>query len=795
MYMKLNYTVGLGSKLIVMVTVLIVLAIGVVVSIATDLFTEDAVTKAQESNRESAESVAVQVQLLFEDRTQRLTLAAKSLEVSDENERRDEIRKILKSMDDAVSFVVYRVGSGGQISPYFTIISETQTAELKLQEEKLVRGFQSNLVNDYKLAPLDAKIFNTSRLLGFPSYSLGWVGFPKAQAPDPKLERVDQFPEGTYLFRADFRQDTLRRFFPKRSLGEYYLIDRKGMLFAHSEADRLRDLLGGQSLADLPIVEQVRVSPLSNLQMQYESLNGDKTLASFRKIGQTGLSVVAEVPRRRALATLERVQYRSLLVMCVVVGVAFIFNFFFSESITRPIRLLFEATQKIVSGQFDVKLKVRTNDEVGALSKAFLNMAQGLKERDQLKGAFNKFHSKEIAKKLLSGEIKLGGEKKFATVFFSDIRNFTQMSEKMTPDQVVMLLNDYMTEMVKIIYKHNGVVDKYIGDAIMAIWGVPESTPQDSVNAVNATLEMRKQLLEWNTKRRGLGLPEVQIGMALHAGEVLAGNIGSEERLEYTIIGDTVNQASRLESSTKLLKTDLVVSEEVQKLVLGHGFDFGPVLEIRVKGKVNLLRAHKVVGRTGPDGALETTLTDFEIAKLRAENSSTFVSELEEEKVVTANQRKLIGNLPEEKWFICDPHFGPDFVGPFQKDTLLLKFKQKQIGPQAMVRRNEAEVPVALTTWPELGRTTMPQIQYPAPIQDIQDQSTVDEWYVAGPNQTTLGPYTLEELRSALKFGHVTRTTYVWNRVFDRWCYLYEAPGFERRGGTSGPPPPPAQAV
>ncbi|MBX9769103.1 MAG: GYF domain-containing protein [Bdellovibrionales bacterium] len=792
--MKLNYSIGLGSKLIAMVTVLIVLAIGVVVSIATDLFTEDAVTKAQESNRESAESVAVQVQLLFEDRTQRLTIAAKSLEVSDEIERADEIRKILKSMDDAVSFVVYRVGSSGQVTPYLTIVSESQKVELKLQEEKLVRGFQMKFIEDYKSFPLDAKIFNTSRLLGFPAYSLGLVAFPKGLAPDPKLARVEQFPEGTYLFRADFRQDTLRRFFPRRSLGEHYLVDRAGILFAHSDAERLGDLLAGKNLADSPITEQIRVSQLSNLQMQYDGPAGDKILASFRKVGQTGLSVVAEVPRKRALATLERVQYRSLLVMCVVVGVAFIFNFFFSESITRPIRLLFEATQKIVSGQFDVKLKVRTNDEVGALSKAFLNMAQGLKERDQLKGAFNKFHSKEVAKKLLSGEIKLGGEKKFATVFFSDIRNFTQMSEKMTPDQVVMLLNDYMTEMVKIIYKHNGVVDKYIGDAIMAIWGVPESTPQDSINAMNATLEMRQQLLVWNTKRRGLGLPEVQIGMALHAGEVLAGNIGSEERLEYTIIGDTVNQASRLEASTKLLKTDLVVSEEVQKLVQGHGFDFGPVLEIRAKGKVNLLRAHKVIGRLGADHKLETTLSEFEIAKVRSETSASFLGAAEEEKT-SLGQLGSPALSSDEKWFVRDPQFGPEFVGPFHKDTLILKFKQKQVTAQAMVRRNETENPMPLTSWPELGRTVMPQIQYPAPMNEIQEQSTADEWYVAGPNQTTLGPYTLEELRSALKFGHVTRTTYVWNRVFDRWCYLYEAPGFERRGGSSAPPPPPAAAA
>src|SRR5262249_35275606 len=150
-----------------------------------------------------------------------------------------------------------------------------------------------------------------------------------------------------------------------------------------------------------------------------------------------------------------------------------------------------------------------------------------------------------VTEDLLKGNLELGGSKKMVTVFFSDIRGFTAFSEGHTPEQVVQMLNEYFQIMVGIINKHGGIVDKFIGDAIMAVWGAPNATDRDTQNAVKACIEMRQALNSLNELRAGRGQVPIKIGMGLHRGEAISGTIGSSERMEYTVIGDTVNQSSR----------------------------------------------------------------------------------------------------------------------------------------------------------------------------------------------------------------------------------------------------------
>jgi adenylate cyclase len=187
---------------------------------------------------------------------------------------------------------------------------------------------------------------------------------------------------------------------------------------------------------------------------------------------------------------------------------------------------------------------------------------------------------------LQEDRIRLGGEKIPVTVFFSDIRSFTSSSEKMAPEAVVEMLNEYMSEMVSVIEKWGGVVDKYVGDAIMAIWGMPTQDPaRDAEKAVFACLEMRLKLAELNERRRHRDQPPIQIGMGLNSGEVIAGNIGSPSRMEYTVIGDTVNTASRMESLTKEHKTDFLLNESTAALLTPGRFELLGPIETAAKGK------------------------------------------------------------------------------------------------------------------------------------------------------------------------------------------------------------------
>lgn len=199
--------------------------------------------------------------------------------------------------------------------------------------------------------------------------------------------------------------------------------------------------------------------------------------------------------------------------------------------------------------------------------------------------------------KAAKGELALGGETKTCTVFFSDIRSFTAISEKLEPYEVVDFLNEYMSRMVDCVNKTHGSVDKYIGDAIMAVWGTPITSGDagvDALRCVRAALMMRHALLEFNVGRGGDKKPIIKIGCGINSGPVIAGQIGSNQKMEYTVIGDTVNFASRTESLNKPLGTDILITENTYELIKDY-----VVVErmpsVTVKGKSKPVSLYAVV--------------------------------------------------------------------------------------------------------------------------------------------------------------------------------------------------------
>jgi adenylate cyclase len=180
---------------------------------------------------------------------------------------------------------------------------------------------------------------------------------------------------------------------------------------------------------------------------------------------------------------------------------------------------------------------------------------------------FDSIISAEKAKKYDSIYIKIdieGGEEREMTVFFSDIRGFTTISEQTTPTELVRILNEYFTQMTAEVLRTGGVVDKYIGDAVMAFWGAPIDDPDHADHAVEAALAMIEKLKLLNQKLRAQGDPEIKIGIGLYSGKAVVGNVGSNDRFDYTVIGDTVNAASRLEGLNKEYKTQIIISESVK---------------------------------------------------------------------------------------------------------------------------------------------------------------------------------------------------------------------------------------
>ena len=257
----------------------------------------------------------------------------------------------------------------------------------------------------------------------------------------------------------------------------------------------------------------------------------------------------------------------------------------FAGSVVKPVTILEKTARRIAEGDFSERVDINLHDEIGRLAKTFNFMSSGLQERDSIRDLLGKVVSPEIAQELMTKGIELGGEEKEVTVLFSDIRSFTTLCENRSPKQIIIMLNDYLSDMNDIIEKNSGVVDKYIGDAVMALFGAPLTNKKAAANAIYCALEMFDALNTINKKFVQRSLPEIKIGIGINTDYVLVGNMGSNSRLNYTVIGDGVNLASRLEGLTKFYGVNIIVSEETKTQT--DDIVFRELDKVKVKGKDN----------------------------------------------------------------------------------------------------------------------------------------------------------------------------------------------------------------
>ncbi|MEM0953113.1 MAG: adenylate/guanylate cyclase domain-containing protein [Pseudomonadota bacterium] len=261
------------------------------------------------------------------------------------------------------------------------------------------------------------------------------------------------------------------------------------------------------------------------------------------------------------LASYFQLRERLLLIFAVSLVIAMAGAAGFSRLVTRPVSLLVQGVQQIAAGDYAARVKLRQRDELGQLAESFNQMSQGLAERDQVRSLLGKVVSPQIADELMSREIELGGEEIEATILFSDIRDFTSISESHTPQAIIHLLNDYLTEMNAIIEAHDGVVDKYIGDAIMALFGAPLQRKDSARSAMQTGLDMLDAMKTLNALRQQRNELPIDIGIGINTGKVVAGNMGSISRLNYTVLGDAVNLASRLEGLCKFYAVPIIAAD------------------------------------------------------------------------------------------------------------------------------------------------------------------------------------------------------------------------------------------
>lgn len=300
----------------------------------------------------------------------------------------------------------------------------------------------------------------------------------------------------------------------------------------------------------------------------------------------------------------KQVIHRVSWNMRIIAVIAFLLVAFFLNRVTRkittPIAGLARATADVAKGKLEgIQLPEPPHgekDEVSILIRSFSDMIKGLQEKEKVKGVLNKVVSPQIAEEITKGQVHLGGEEKKITVLFADIRDFTHMTANKAPQDVIEMLNTCMTKISHVIDENEGVIDKYVGDEVMALFGAPIAKEDSALKAVLCSLEMKRVLEEWNSERKGRGEEPVEMGFGIHTGVVLVGNMGAENRLNYTVIGSNVNLAARLCSAAKRMEI-LISKETLDEPHVKESIDVEQLPPTELKGFDESIILFRVKGR------------------------------------------------------------------------------------------------------------------------------------------------------------------------------------------------------
>jgi len=298
----------------------------------------------------------------------------------------------------------------------------------------------------------------------------------------------------------------------------------------------------------------------------------------------------------KALENFYRLQWLLLTIALLSIGLASLAAAWLAKTVSKPVQNLAQGVQAIGQGNYHVQVQINSQDEIGQLGMAFNTMGTQLLEKEKIRTLLGKVVSPVVATELLSHDVVLGGETREITALFTDLAGFTSIAEHMPPQALVALLNGYLTAMSSEISRHQGVLDKFIGDAIVAFWGAPVADETHAQQAVSCALAMQCKLKGLRTVWRQQGLPLLFMRIGINTGDAVVGNIGSIDRLDYTMIGDTVNLAARLEGANKHYGSEILLSEHTYQRVC-HIFACRELDKVRVQGKQQPVAIYEVIAK------------------------------------------------------------------------------------------------------------------------------------------------------------------------------------------------------
>jgi class 3 adenylate cyclase len=419
------------------------------------------------------------------------------------------------------------------------------------------------------------------------------VGFITPQAEDGALQlqqavftRVIDKPTGEIL-------GALALGFPmpdlgKTEQGKYKFkagILFEARLYSQSIQESKRDVLARRVTDQIKITEQPPEDFIEAIEgdphrIFYQALNPDPHFPTAH--------LVALLSSQKALEAQRDLRAWIFFFGGLGLAGALALSLLLSHGLSVPIQELVTGTAEIQRGNFEIQVPVRSRDEIGRLAIAFNEMTVGLAQKEKYRSVLDKVSDPAVAEELMRGNVALGGETREVSVLFCDIRGFTALSQGMNPNEVIRMLNEHFTPLTRVVNEHHGVVDKFVGDLIMAIFGAPKSYGNDAANAAHCALAMIHQRQRLNETSKYT----IHIGIGVASGPAVAGNMGSADRLNYTVLGERVNLASRL--CGKADRMEVVIDQTTQQRLSGL-IRAEPLPELELKGFSSRVQAYKLL--------------------------------------------------------------------------------------------------------------------------------------------------------------------------------------------------------
>jgi adenylate cyclase len=344
-----------------------------------------------------------------------------------------------------------------------------------------------------------------------------------------------------------------------------YLVDNAGRYLAKSEATEKGYVRLGEDNdpVELAVLKEMQEKPFGTI---LGPGHPPEKVGGFYRIEQAPWTVVLFAPGEKILAPIIKFRFYYAIAGTLCIALILLLIRYMGGKMVRSIGQISRAAEKVAGGDYGEPLQVKTADEIGQLAQNFNTMVQGLKERDFISNTFGRYVDQEIARELMQRPeaSRLGGEKRKVAILMSDLRDFTPLSETLSPDVTIRMLNRYFSRIIETIQRHQGIIVDFFGDALLVFFDPLEGPVEPVITrSISCALEMQRMMEVFNAENRAENLPELKMGIGLNAGEVVVGNIGSETRAKYGIVGSAVNVTQRIQSEAE--GGEVVISEPVYR--------------------------------------------------------------------------------------------------------------------------------------------------------------------------------------------------------------------------------------